>query len=102
MFIINVTSLYYRHKPWGEIVYRGLQFVAMLIIMQLPGMLKLHFQVEVPWTLSVVIVVFCFLALVMGDGLDLYGRLPWWDKLLHAVSGELKPLRSCIATIFMC
>ena len=25
----------------------------------------------------------------MGDGLDLYGRVPWWDKLLHAESGFL-------------
>ena len=89
MLVINIAYLSYQHKPWDEIIFRGLQYVAMLIIMQLPRFLKLRFKVEVPWVLSIVIVVFCFSALILGDGMDLYGKLPWWDKLLHAESGLL-------------
>ncbi|MBQ9705686.1 MAG: hypothetical protein IJV55_05830, partial [Paludibacteraceae bacterium] len=89
MAVANVTWLIVVHSTWDEIVFRGLQYVAMLIIMYLPQILKRRFHIEVPWILSLVIVVFCFSSLIMGDGLDLYGRIPWWDKLLHAESGFL-------------
>lgn len=87
--VIVVARLAYLGKPWDEIVFRLLQFVVMLVIMQLPRLLRSRFSIEVPWLLSIVIVIFCFSALIMGDGMDFYGRLPWWDKLLHAESGVL-------------
>jgi len=87
--VIAVARLAYLGKPWDEIVFRLLQFVVMLVIMQLPRFLRSRFSIEVPWLLSIVIVIFCFSALIMGDGMDFYGRLPWWDKLLHAESGVL-------------
>ena len=89
MGVVNVSWLIYKGSHWDECVFRGLQYVAMVLIMQLPRMLKKRFQIEVPWLLSAVIVLFCFSALVLGDGLNLYGRIPWWDKLLHAESGVL-------------
>jgi hypothetical protein len=87
--VIAVARLAYLGKPWDEIVFRLLQFIVMLVIMQLPRLLRSRFSIEVPWLLSIVIVIFCFSALIMGDGMDFYGRLPWWDKLLHAESGVL-------------
>lgn len=87
--VIAVARLAYLGKPWDEIVFRLLQYVVMLVIMQLPRLLRSRFSIEVPWLLSIVIVIFCFSALIMGDGMDFYGRLPWWDKLLHAESGVL-------------
>lgn len=87
--VANVTWLIYLGKHWDEIVFRGLQYVAMLLIMQLPWLLKRRFRIEVPWILSLILVIFCFSALIMGDALDLYGKIPWWDKLLHAESGVL-------------
>ncbi|MBQ7210978.1 MAG: hypothetical protein IJS05_08835 [Paludibacteraceae bacterium] len=89
MAIANVAWLVWQRKNWNEIVFRGLQYVAMLLIMYLPHMLKSRFRIEVPWLLSVFIVIFCFSSLILGDGLDLYGRISWWDKLLHAESGFL-------------
>lgn len=87
MAIGNVTWLIVGGKHWDEIVFRALQYVAMMLIMQLPQMLKRRFKIEVPWVLSIIIVLFCFSSLILGDGMDLYGKLPWWDKLLHAESG---------------
>ena len=84
MAVANVAWLIVARSTWDEIVFRGLQYVAMLLIMYLPHLLRSRFRIEVPWLLSVFIVVFCFSSLIMGDGLDLYGRVPWWDKLLHA------------------
>ena len=89
MAVLNVTWLIVEQKAWNEITFRALQYVAMLLIMQLPRMLMRQFSVEVPWPLSALIVLFCFSSLILGDGLDLYGRIPWWDKLLHAESGVL-------------
>ena len=89
MAVANVAWLIATKSTWDEIVFRGLQYVAMLLIMYLPRLLRSRFRIEVPWLLSVFIVVFCFSSLIMGDGLDLYGRVPWWDKLLHAESGFL-------------
>lgn len=89
MAIGNVVYLVYKEKQWSEIAFRTVQYIAMLLIMQLPLMLKRKFKIEVPWILSIVLVLFSFSSLILGDGLDLYGRLPWWDKLLHAESGFL-------------
>ncbi|MBR1481289.1 MAG: hypothetical protein IJ609_05130 [Paludibacteraceae bacterium] len=89
MAVANVAWLIYLGRHWDEIAFRGLQYVAMLLIMQLPYLLKRRFRIEVPWLLSLIIVIFCFSALIMGDALNLYGRIFWWDKLLHAESGIL-------------
>ena len=89
MGIINVAWLIYKGTCWEECAFRGVQYVTMLLIMKLPQILNRRFHVEVPWILSAFIVIFCFSALVLGDALNLYGRIPWWDKLLHAESGVL-------------
>lgn len=92
MAVANVAWLLYHRVHWDEVAFRGMQYVAMLLIMQLPRVLYRRYKIEVPSSLSIVIVIFCFSSLVLGDGLDLYGRLPWWDKLLHAESGVLLSL----------
>lgn len=85
--IFNLIWLIAKGSHWDEIVFRGFQYLAMLIVMKLPQFLKFRLKIEVPLILSTIIVIFCFSALVLGDGLDLYGKLKWWDKLLHAESG---------------
>lgn len=87
MGVANVVWLIARKSHWDEVTFRGLQYVAMLMVMRLPKFLKFRLKIEVPIILSSVIVLFSFSALVLGDGLDLYGKIPWWDKLLHAESG---------------
>ena len=90
MGVVNVTYLIIvGQKEWDEIVFRAMQYVLMLIIFRLPYIMHLRLKIEVPWPLSTFIVLFCFSALVLGDGLDFYGTLTWWDKLLHAESGIL-------------
>lgn len=89
MAVISVVRLSVNHVRWDEIVFRALQYLTMLGVMQLPRLLRRRFSLEVPWILSVVIVIFCFSALILGDGMNLYGRIPWWDKLLHGESGLL-------------
>lgn len=72
-----------------EVVFRAMQFVLMILLLQAPSVLKLRYRIEVPIVLSSVVLLFAFTALILGDGLNFYGRFTWWDKLLHAESGVL-------------
>ena len=88
--VFNVGMLIFRgNSTWEEIAFRGGQYLAMLLVLKLPSVLRMRFKVEVPALLSIVIVLFCFCALVLGDGLDFYGKFPWWDSVLHGFSGVL-------------
>lgn len=88
--VFNVGMLIFRgNSTWEEIAFRGGQYLAMLLVLKLPSVLRMRFKVEVPALLSIVIVLFCFCALVLGDGLDFYGKFPWWDSVLHGFSGFL-------------
>lgn len=80
------------NRTWEEIVFRGGQFLAMLLILKAPSVLRLRFKIEVPIVLSVVILLFAFSALVLGDGLDFYGKYHWWDSVLHGFSGIILSL----------
>ena len=88
--VINVGMLLVRgNSTWEEIVFRGGQYLAMLLILKAPIFLRKRFKVDVPAALSVVILLFAFSALVLGDGLDFYGRFTWWDSVLHGFSGVI-------------
>lgn len=88
--VINLGILIFvKHSAWDEVAFRGGQYLAMLLVLKLPSVLRMRFKLEVPAMLSTVIVLFCFCALVLGDGLDFYGRFPWWDSVLHGFSGVL-------------
>ena len=88
--VINLGILIFvKHSTWDEVAFRGGQYLAMLLVLKLPSVLRMRFKLEVPAMLSTVIVLFCFCALVLGDGLDFYGRFPWWDSVLHGFSGVL-------------
>lgn len=76
------------HQNWDEISFRAMQYIAIILVLAAPFLLK-RFQITVPILLSVLIAVFAFGALVLGDGLDLYGRFTWWDSVLHTFSGVL-------------
>jgi len=88
--VFNVGMLILRgNSTLAEIAFRGGQYLAMLLVLKLPSFLRMRFKVEVPASLSIVIVLFCFFSLVLGDGLDFYGKFPWWDSVLHGFSGVL-------------
>ena len=93
VFVIGVSIVTYLAVTGKaiatEIVFRGMQFILMIVLLQAPSVLRLRYRIEVPPLLSAVVLLFAFTALVLGDGMDFYGRFTWWDKLLHAESGVL-------------
>ena len=90
----TIFILAYRHhigdvyiKYVTTMIFRILQFSAMLLVLAAPKFLKKWFKINVPLALYIVIALFAFNALVLGDGLDFYGKYPWWDSFLHFHSG---------------
>ena len=85
----TIFILAYRHhigdvyiKYVTTMIFRILQFSAMLLVLAAPKFLKKWFKINVPLALYIVIALFAFNALVLGDGLDFYGKYPWWDSFL--------------------
>lgn len=88
--IANVVYLLFQpDTTLKAVMFCGLQYVAMLLILTAPIILRKRFLLNVPLILTVVIAAFAFTAMVLGDGLNFYGRYPWWDSLLHLFSGGM-------------
>ena len=58
-----------------------------LIIAFLPDILRRHAKLVLPFTYEVALILFVFLSLVAGEYFNIYGKLLWWDDMLHFVSG---------------
>ncbi len=69
------------------ILFQGLQYVLMLALLTTPILLRKKFLLNIPLVLVVAVAIFAFTALILGDGLNFYGKYPWWDSLLHLLSG---------------
>lgn len=87
--ICNVLSMFFFKDEVNlfNAIFRAVQYIAMLLVLAAPGILKKWFKIEVPLGLYIVIALFAFDALVLGDALNFYGRYPWWDSVLHFHSG---------------
>lgn len=88
--IANVVYLLFQPETTLQaVMFCGLQYVAMLLLLTAPIILRKRFLLNVPLALTVVIAGFAFTGMVLGDGLNFYGRYPWWDSLLHLFSGAV-------------
>lgn len=52
-----------------------------------PSILEKRFGVYLPKRLQIVITLFIFAAQVLGELGDFYEKIPWWDTMLHTISG---------------
>lgn len=60
-----------------------------LAIAFMPDILRRYAKLTLPFTYEIVIMLFVFLSLVAGEYFNIYGRLVWWDDMLHFGSGLL-------------
>lgn len=58
-----------------------------LIISFLPDAFRRRKQLVLPFAYEVGLMLFVFLSLIAGEYFDIYGKLLWWDDMLHFVSG---------------
>lgn len=87
--IATMVALFYvkKEKMRVRLFFSLLQYIAMSIVLKSPRLLKKFANFEVPVEVHISVTAFAFLGLVLGDGLNFYGKIGWWDSLLHFTSG---------------
>jgi uncharacterized membrane protein YjdF len=76
------------------VMVRGQWLTGMLIlviglILLAPTLLKDRIQVKIPYEFQLIILIFVFAALFLGEIRSFYYRFWWWDIVLHVASGFL-------------
>ena len=83
----NVVYLWYQPNiTINVLIFCALQYVVILAILTLPIVLRKRFMIQIPLIITVMGDMFGFVAMVMGDGLNFYGKYSWWDSVLHLFS----------------
>ena len=54
-----------------------------------PSILEKRFGVYLPKRLQLIITSFIFAAHILGEIGDFYEKIPWWDTMLHTISGVI-------------
>lgn len=87
--IATMVALFYvkKEKMRVRLFFSLLQYIAMSIVLISARLLKKFANFEVPVEVHISVTAFAFLGLVLGDGLNFYGKIGWWDSLLHFTSG---------------
>lgn len=71
----------------GHTAFRLFENIMMIVVIFVPTILYKLCHVKMPESMEIALVGFSFSALILGDVFDFYGRFPWWDIVLHAISG---------------
>ena len=84
--VINETDL---DKSMSQYVLILIQCVLGLIALGLPVYIEKKVGVEIPSNMMSVYVVFLYCAIFLGEVQNFYYKLPYWDMLLHTLSGGM-------------
>lgn len=76
-------------KVKSDYVLMLLQCGVGVIIMFLPSFIERRFSVDIPNRMEVWYFIFLFAAIYLGEVQDFYYRVPYWDVILHAISGAM-------------
>lgn len=68
---------------WNNVVYC---FFA-LILFTLPFFISKNFKIEIPNLLEIIILIFIFSAMILGEVNHFYLTIPHFDKMLHTING---------------
>ena len=72
-------------KNYQNTFVAGLTFIMTFY----PSILRKRLRVYLPSSLQIVITLFIFAAQFLGELHDFYYRFPWWDNMLHCISGSV-------------
>ncbi len=60
-----------------------------LILFTLPDIIQKQFGVRFPNVLEIFVYCFIFAAEILGEIVNFYGKIPFWDTALHTINGFL-------------
>ena len=95
LFVLTIgfgagNIVYLWHQPdvtANALFFCAIQYVVILAILTIPVLLRKRFMIHIPLLITVVCALFGFVTMIMGDGLNFYGKYRWWDSALHLFSG---------------
>ena len=87
-----VELTFFDHASGGLVLLRALQYAGMAFVISIPRIMRHTWRFDVPPIISIFIILYCLCSLILGDGLDLNGRIGWWDELVLMETGVLLPL----------
>ena len=70
----------------GNLMKIGLSLAA-LILYFMPFFARYVLKINLPTLLEIIYYLFIFASLILGEVFAFYGPFPWWDLVLHALSG---------------
>ncbi len=63
--------------------------VLSLLLLFIPFFLRTTFRINFPSVLEIAVFVFVFAAEILGEMANFYGHIPFWDTMLHTITGFL-------------
>ncbi len=60
-----------------------------LFVLALPGFLEKRFAIDIPYFMTVLYFAFLYCAIYLGEVRSFYYLIPYWDTILHAMSGAM-------------
>lgn len=73
----------------NALFFCAIQYLVIMAILTIPVLLRKRFMVHIPPFITITCALFGFVTMIMGDGLNFYGRFTWWDSMLHLFSGSV-------------
>ena len=70
-------------------IHNAILCLTALVLLFLPLFIQRNFKITLPNTLEIIIFLFIFSAQILGEIQNFYGKIPFWDTLLHTLNGFL-------------
>ena len=71
----------------GRLIFTMVQLLGMLLVLRIPQFIKDKNHFQIPNLLDFILISFAFSGFILGDVFNFYGKIPYWDSILHAFSG---------------
>ena len=85
LLVIFVLILQIFNQNYEQVFLCGLT----LVLMIMPSVVQVTFKMEFPSMLEIIILLFIFAAEILGEIASFYIHFPYWDTILHTLSGFL-------------
>ena len=60
-----------------------------IVLTFLPAMIERNYRVYLPGEMEIVMIVFVYASIYLGNIREYYTKFPWWDIMLHSISGMM-------------
>lgn len=98
--LIGGLYLSLRRRQWAiSWLWSGFTSFLALLLTYVPDYLKYRDVMMAPASFQVAFSLFIFLSMFLGNLMDFYHRIPWWDTMLHFSSGFLLSLAGLILLV---